>query len=179
MEARRKTELRGFLQREVILISVIVPLLIFAGLVRTCLIQAFSIPSPSMTPTLKPADRVLASKLPYCLGGKSRRGDVIVFKAPNNAETLYTKRVIAKEKEEIEIRGGTVYINGAPLREPYARGIPEDYGPLRVPKGTLFVMGDHRDNSEDSRVWGPISEEYTVGKIFFVYHPLKRIGMVK
>ena len=179
MEARRKKALRQFAHREIILISVIVPIFIFAGLVRTCVIQAFSVPTPSMMPTLEPADRILATKLPYCLGGKSHRGDVIVFKAPDDADALYTKRVIAEEKEEIKIRGGTVYVNGKSLREPYARGIAEDYGPLRVPEGTLFVMGDRRDNSEDSRVWGPIPEEYTIGKIFFVYHPLGRMGIVR
>jgi signal peptidase I len=170
-----------FLYRETVLFFLIIAIIIFASLARIYALQAFYVPSASMMPTLKPWDRVLANKFVYNFIRPPERGDIIVFKAPKNFEDLiFTKRVIAKGGEEVKIREGIVYINNELLEDSCKTlGIPEDYGPVKVPEGTLFVLGDYRDYSNDSRDWGPVPEEDVIGKVFFVYFPYKRMGKIK
>jgi signal peptidase I len=132
-----------------------------------------------MQPTLYPRDRIIVNKVLYRLRPPAR-GDVVVFKFPLDPQRDFIKRIIALEGETVEIRQGYVYINGRRLEEPY---LPyetvSDYGPSEVPPGYLFVMGDNRNNSEDSRVWGALHQKYLVGKAFFVYWPPHRMGMIK
>jgi signal peptidase I len=176
-----------------------------AILVKTFVIQAFYIPSESMVPTLEVGDRVFVSKFMFD-GGDIARGDVIVFENPNAAELPdrsgissvlhwlgegiglaqpenedFIKRVIALPGETIEIRHDVVYINGKPLDEPYlsqaARDSTGDYPMHTVPDDALFVMGDNRSNSADSRYGlGFVPLEKVIGKAFVVIWPPSHMG---
>jgi signal peptidase I len=176
-------------------------------LIKTFLVQAFYIPSESMVPTLEVGDRVFVNKLAYDIGDVGR-GDVIVFENPNPAELPdrslvdgflhwlgegigfaqpenedFIKRVIALPGETIEIRDDVVYIDGEPLDEPYLT--PEavrfngDYPPTTIPEDSLFVMGDNRGNSADSRYGlGFVPIGRVVGRAFVVIWPPSSIGGV-
>jgi signal peptidase I len=155
-----------------------------ALLVEAFLIQAFWIPSPSMEPTLDVGDRVLVNKLSYKFHDV-HRGDVVVFERPPGASTGedgeikdLIKRVIAIGGDTIEAREGNVYVNGEPIDENYLEpGTPTDHlPPTEIPPGHVFVMGDNRTNSEDSRVFGPIDEDDIVGRAFIRVLPITDIG---
>jgi signal peptidase I len=155
-----------------------------ALLVEAFLIQAFWIPSPSMEPTLDVGDRVLVNKLSYKLHDV-HRGDLVVFERPAGASTGQDgeikdliKRVIAVGGDTIEAREGNVYVNGERLDEDYLEaGTPTDNLPLTtIPEGRVFVMGDNRTNSEDSRIFGPIDENDIVGRAFIRVLPITDIG---
>jgi signal peptidase I len=128
--------------------------------------------SISMQPTLYEKDFVLVNKLAYQLGMPSR-GDVIVFKYPLDPESEpYIKRIIGLPGDHIDINGGTVIVNGEPLREPYTKAPPNYIGSWDVPIGSLFVLGDNRNNSSDSHQWGMVPIENVLGKALFVYYPV-------
>lgn len=173
-----------------------------AVLIKTFLVQAFWIPSGSMVHTLEINDRVLVNKLSYVFG-EPERGDVVVFDPPfatdeesepllqavvrNIAESLglqtpavedLIKRVIAVGGEEIEIRDNQVLIDGVPIEEPYvdASLFMPDFGPVQVPEGSVFVMGDNRPSSQDSRRFGPIQNDSIVGRAFVRVWPFDRWG---
>jgi signal peptidase I len=155
-----------------------------ALLVEAFLIQAFWIPSPSMEPTLGVGDRVLVNKLSYNFHDVNR-GDVVVFERPPGAATGENgeikdliKRVIAIGGDTIEARDGNVYVNGKQIEENYLEpGTPTDNLPLTtIPDGRVFVMGDNRTNSEDSRIFGPIDEDDIVGRAFIRVLPITDIG---
>jgi signal peptidase I len=155
-----------------------------ALLVEAFLIQAFWIPSPSMEPTLDVGDRVLVNKLSYRFHDVNR-GDVVVFERPPGASTGQNgevkdliKRVIALGGDTIEAKEGNVYVNGEQIDEDYLEpGTPTDNLPLTtIPEGQLFVMGDNRTNSEDSRIFGPIDEDAIVGRAFIRVLPITDIG---
>lgn len=153
---------------------------ILALLIRTYVIEPFWIPSGSMEPTLMPDDRILVSKLDYRFGEPSR-GDVVVFKYPLDPSKNYIKRLIGLPGETIEIRDQKLYINGRPLEEDY---LPEDlqvddFGPVVIPEGSYFMMGDNRDDSLDSRYWGPLSEELIIGKADYIFWPISRLGAIE
>lgn len=174
--------------------------LVLAIVIKTFLLQAFFIPSPSMLPTLEIDDRVLVSKIAYRFNGP-QPGDVIVFDSPfaidSPQEPLWErgvrtvleavgvrtarvedliKRVIAVEGDRLEIRDNRVLVNGIPLDEPYlAVGYRmRDVSPFYVPAGHVWVMGDNRDNSQDSRRFGPVPMEDVVGRAFVRIWPLTR-----
>jgi signal peptidase I len=165
---------------------VIAGALLVALVVRTTLAQAFWIPSPSMEPTLHEGDRVLVNKLSYRLHDV-HRGDIIVFERPPQAQSAnpdddihdLIKRVIGLPGDTIEARAdGSVYVNGRRLNEPY---IPSGVRttrlpPQEVPEGHVFVMGDNRNDSSDSRDFGPIDEDLIVGRAFLRIYPLGDIG---
>jgi len=146
-------------------------------------VQAFWIPSPSMVPTLEVGDRVLVNKLAYKTHDV-HRGDVIVFERPPEAShgnddiKDLIKRVVAVGGDTIEAVDGRVYVNGERIDEPYlVDGTPTDNLPRQqIPDGEVFVMGDNRTNSEDSRVFGPIDEDTIVGRAFVKVLPLGDIG---
>ncbi|HEX6419545.1 MAG TPA: signal peptidase I [Acidimicrobiales bacterium] len=147
-------------------------------------VQAFWIPSPSMAPTLEVGDRVLVNKLSYKTHDVNR-GDLVVFERPPQASTGadgeiedLIKRVIAVGGDTIEGRDGQVYVNGERIEEPYlVAGTPtENLERQEIPGGHVFVMGDNRLNSEDSRVFGPIDEDTIVGRAFVKVLPLDDLG---
>jgi signal peptidase I len=166
---------------------------ILALFVRTFVVQAFKIPSGSMEPNLLIGDHLLVNK--FLMGpaptwlertllpiDQIRRGDIIVFKHPENPTRDLIKRAIGLPGETIELRNRTVYVNGAPLTEPYAHvlfpagaadisgvDVRRKYGPVTVPAGHYLMMGDNRDNSEDGRYWGFLPRDYVKGKALFVY----------
>jgi signal peptidase I len=176
----------------------IVVAVILALFIRTFAVQAFKIPTGSMETNLLIGDHLLVNKLVYSpslgsvedtlLGKKEiQRGHVVVFKYPKEPARDFIKRVIALPGETVEIKSRTVYINGAALEEPYARfqepplsssdpeyGVRGDprrdhWGPQVVPEGQLFVLGDNRDNSQDSRFWGFLPRDQVKGRALLVY----------
>ena len=150
---------------------------------QALLVQAFWIPSPSMVPTLEVGDRVLVNKLAYETHDV-HRGDVIVFERPPGASQGedgikdLIKRVVAVGGDTIEAVDGRVYVNGERIDEPYlVDGTPTDNLEIQeIPAGRVFVMGDNRTNSEDSRVFGPIEEDTIVGRAFVKVLPLGDVG---
>lgn len=161
-------------------VAVLVGAVVVALVVRTFLFQAFSIPSASMESTLEIRDRVLVNKLSYEFG-EIERGDIVVFFRPDTLPSPYEdliKRVIALPGDVVEGRDDQVFLNGEPLVEPYLDDgvVTRDFGPVDVPPDHVFVMGDNRINSADSRVFGPIEIDRIRGEAFFRYWPLTRIG---
>jgi signal peptidase I len=161
--------------------AVIVGALIVALIIKTFLFQAFYIPSESMVPTLKVGDRVLVNKLSYEVHDV-HRGDVVVFERPPS-ETPdpikdLIKRVIGLPGDELESQDGVVIINGKRLDEPYlADGVrTENLEKQTVPKGMVFVMGDNRGDSLDSRIFGPISQKLIVGRAFVRVYPITHLS---
>jgi len=144
--------------------------------IRTYVAQAFKIPSESMMNTLLVGDHLLVNKMVYRFW-EPERGDIIVFQYPEDPDRDFVKRVIGLPGERVEMKGNTVYINGEPLDEPYAvykrspfrSGSRYHFGPITVPEGHLFMMGDNRNNSQDSRVWGPLDVELIHGKAFLIH----------
>jgi signal peptidase I len=176
---------------------------VLALLIKSLLLQAFYIPSESMEPTLEVGDRVLVNKVVYRLH-PPRRGDVIVFADPDpepapdrnpasafwhwlteglgvstSPEKDFIKRVIGLPGETVEVKRGEVFIDGERIDEPYLGPIEDDddFGPVQVPPDSLFVMGDNRPNSNDSRRGlGFIPYDKVIGKAFVVIWPPSRIG---
>ena len=168
------------------LVETVAVALVLAFLIRTFIVQTFYIPSGSMEPTLLVGDRIMAYKIFYGLN-HVQRGDIIVFKFPLNPKKDFIKRVIGLPGDTVEIIDKKVYINGKKLVEPYAVhrdnwdiGFPRDeYGPVKVPPNSLFVLGDNRDSSEDSSYWGYVPEKNIVGRAFLIYWPPWRIRILK
>ena len=162
-------------------VAVIVVALIAAFGIRATLVQTYFIPSESMTPTLEVGDRLMVYKLAFSLGDVDR-GDLVVFNRPPTLENTelkdFVKRVIALPGERVSAEDGVLLINGGPLEEPYLSPgvVTQDFNEVQVPKGHLFVMGDNRFNSRDSRWFGPISEDLLVGEVFIRLWPLKAFG---
>ncbi|MEW6068923.1 MAG: signal peptidase I [Nitrospirota bacterium] len=170
----------------------IIVALILALVIRAYVIQAFKIPSGSMIPTLLIGDHILVNKFIYGIKlpfsdekilvfKKPERGDIIVFKYPADPEKDFIKRAVAVENDMIESRDKRVYVNGKAVIEPYAQHVDsnirsgeddlrDNFGPITVPKGKIFVMGDNRDSSHDSRFWGFVDIKKDIkGKAFIIY----------
>lgn len=167
-------------------VETIVIAFILAFLIRTFVVQAFYIPSGSMKPNLQIGDRILAYKFLYGLKNV-KRGDIIVFKFPLNPRKDFIKRVIGLPGDIIKVENKEIYVNGKQLSEPYIvhrdkwnSGFPRDeYPPTSVPAGSLFMLGDNRDSSDDSRYWGFMPAKNVVGEAFLVYWPLWRIRIMR
>ena len=146
--------------------------------------QAFFIPSESMVPTLQIHDRLLVAKVPFWWRGPAR-GEILVFKAPQSADKDgvqrdYIKRCIGLSGETLEVRAGKVFINGSKLDEPYtAEDSRNDFGPIVIPAGHYFMMGDNRNLSADSRFWGPLDRNRIVGRAWIRFWPLDKIGFMR
>jgi signal peptidase I len=181
--ARRKSTRREY-------VEALGTALLLALALRTFVVQAFKIPSGSMLPTLQIGDHILVNKFIYgprleipltqrSLGQlpglrKPERGDVVVFIWPKDRSKDFIKRVIATEGETVELRDRQLFIDGKPVPDPHAHysaiHSPLDtYGPYTVPKGTVFVMGDNRDQSYDSRFWGPVPLADIKGRAIIIY----------
>lgn len=165
--------------------------LLLALFIRSFIVQAFKIPSGSMIPTLQVGDHILVNKLSYGIRSpfwgsyllnfkKANRGDVVVFIFPEDRSKDFIKRVVGIEGDMVEIRQKIVYINGKPLEDPHAhfegdqpeRGVfnvRDNYGPKQVPENHIFVMGDNRDRSYDSRYWGYVNLDAVKGRAFLIY----------
>lgn len=148
-------------------------------LIRTFVVEARIIPSGSMLPTIQLEDRVIVDKFFFKNFGKLQPGDIIVFHPPASAHSSddFIKRLIAMPGDKVEIKNHKTYVNDKQLYEPYLNEAPkEDFGPVVVPKGSLFVMGDNRNNSADSREWGFLPEQNVTGRTLFRYWPLSHFG---
>ncbi len=151
-----------------------------ATLINKIVILKVEVPSGSMENTIMIGDRVFTFRLAY-LVSDPKRGDVIVFPYPDDEEVDYIKRIIGLPGETIEGKDGIVYIDGKPLTEPYAKEeIDSDFGPYIVPKDSYFMMGDNRNNSEDSRYWEHkfVSKDKIKGKAVVKYPNLFWFGTV-
>lgn len=161
------------------LICIVITIAITQFLTRCVIINA-NIPSGSMENTIMTNDKLIALRSSYWFQDPER-GDIIIFKYPDNEKEWYIKRVIALPGETVEVRDGKVYINNqkVPLDEPYIKEEPvEDFGPYKVPKDGYFVMGDNRNCSNDARDWQThyVSRDEVLGKAWFRYYPsLKKI----
>jgi len=161
-------------------VVVIVCALLVAFLIKTFLLQAFYIPSPSMTPTLQVDDRVLVNKLSYDLHGVGR-GDIVVFRSPHQGpEKDLIKRVVGLPGDTVEGVDGHVNVNGRELKESY---LPDGvqtaaFGPVTITPDHYWVMGDNRPNSSDSRVFGAIAESRIIGRAFVKVWPIGSFGLL-
>lgn len=174
----RKGDIYSFLRE---LPFLLVAAVIVAFLVKTFIVQPFWVPTGSMIPTILPNDRVLAIKFIYKFTDP-KPGDIVVFLPPNGDQKDYIKRVIAVEGQKVKIKDGLVYVNGKPLREDYLSEDNFDSGSMPeivVPEDHIFVMGDNRPNSLDSRVFGPIKKDMIIGKAVLIYWPLNRIRLLR
>ena len=156
--------------------------LALALFIRTFMFQPFKIPSESMVHTLLVGDHLLVNKMVYYIW-PPERGDIAVFRYPENRSLDYVKRIVGLPGETVRMSGGKVYINGEPVEEPYAIYDPSpmrmtlrDFGPVTVPEGKLFMMGDNRDNSLDSRAWGFLEISEIRGKAFIIHWSWKGGG---
>lgn len=163
-------------------IGLIAGALLVALVVKALLFQAFVIPSRSMEPTLRIGNRVLVFKLSDRVGDYER-GDVVVFARPDalkgtDDDSDLIKRVIGLGGDVVEGRKGRVYVNGRLLAEPWFDVVPltSDFGPVTVPDGALWVMGDNRGNSQDSRVFGFLDESAVRGEAFLRWWPISRFA---
>lgn len=181
VKGKQKSTFREY--TEAILIA-----LVLAFIIRSFIVQAFKIPSGSMIPTLLVGDHILVNKfifgpqIPFTKirlfsFQKPKRGEVVVFLEPTERKKDFIKRVIGLPGETIQVIDRKVLINGKPLKdEAYAyhesthfvRGL-DNYGPLKIPENCYFMMGDNRENSSDSRVWGPVPFELMKGTAFMIY----------
>lgn len=146
---------------------------------RAFVIEARQVPTGSMLPTIQLDDRLIVDKLFFKHLGKIKHGDVLVFRPPPEAHATddYIKRVVGLPGDKVEIRDHVTYVDDQPLNEPYLmENARMDYGPIYVPENSLFVMGDNRNNSADSREWGFLPMENVTGRTLFRYWPLKNIG---
>jgi signal peptidase I len=176
----RKRRISGSIEWVLIVAGALVAALV----IKTFLFQAFYIPSPSMTPTLAVNDRVLVNKLSYRLHDINR-GDIVVFERPPSEEGILgikdlIKRVVGLPGETVESKDGIVYVDDEPLTEDYLPPgtMTEGLERTTIPEGTVFVMGDNRANSKDSRVFGPVSQESVVGRAFVRVWPMGSFGFL-
>jgi signal peptidase I len=147
---------------------------VYATLIVTFGFQVARVEGQSMAPTLADQDRLIVNKLVYRIS-EPRRGDIVMLYYPLNPDKSFVKRVIAEEGDEVRIVDGRVFVNEVPLSDDY---VPqefrshENWGPQRIDEGYYFVMGDHRNNSSDSRHWGLVPKKYIIGKVQVRWWPL-------
>lgn len=172
--------------------------IILALIIRSFVIQPFKIPTGSMEPTLMPGDRILVIRYIYGLRipftfkritkfKSPHAGDIVVFNYPEEIKRAFIKRCMATPGDTIEIRNGSILLNGTLIKKPPMNGIyyynRGDYGReelvLKIPPNSFFVMGDNSASSKDSRYWGFLDDKYLIGKAVMVYWPLNRIRLLK
>ena len=166
-----KEEVKNEIKEWVIVLELAI---ILAVILNMFIVVNAVIPSASMETTIMTGDRIFGNRLAYLNNGP-KRGDVVIFRFPDDEKQLFIKRVIGLPGETLQVRDGLVYINGSdtPLAEPYVNGVPlGDYGPVTIPEGAYFMMGDNRNNSADSRYWQHpfVYSDKILGKAFFRYY---------
>ena len=147
---------------------------VYATLIVTFGFQVARVEGLSMAPTLDDQDRLIVNKLVYRLSSP-RRGDIVMLYYPLNPDKSFVKRVIAEEGDQVRIVDGRVYVNDVPLPDDYVAEeykSHDDWGPQVIPEGYYFVMGDHRNNSSDSRHWGMVPKKYIIGKVQIRWWPV-------
>lgn len=169
---------RGFIFNDIL--ESIVIAVILAVVIRYFVFQPFYIPSESMKPTLMVGDRIIVNKFLYRFQ-PPKRGDVMVFKYPKDESRDFIKRIIGLPGDTLEIRDSLLFINGKQVEEPWLPSGLMFVGqpPTKIPPGNYFMMGDNRNNSEDSRVWGFVPEKNIVGKAVVVFWPVDRMQLIK
>jgi signal peptidase I len=148
---------------------------VYATLIVTFGFQVARVEGQSMAPTLADQDRLIVNKFAYRFLADPRRGDIVMLYYPLDPNKSFVKRVIAEEGDVVRIVDGKVYVHDTPMRDEFVP--PEfrshdDYGPTVVPEGYYFVMGDHRNNSSDSRHWGMVPKKYIIGKVQVRWWPV-------
>jgi len=152
----------------VIVVAVVVSLIINYGIIVNA-----TVPTSSMETTIMTDDRIIGLRLAY-INKDPERGDIVIFKFPDDEKVLFIKRVMGLPGETLEVKDGRVYIDGISLEEPYLTvETLGNYGPYVIPEGSYFMMGDNRNNSADSRFWQNtfLSRDKIVGKAMFGYYP--------
>jgi len=156
-------------------VQTLVSAAVYATLIVTFGVQVARVDGLSMAPTLEDHDRLIVNKLVYEIG-EPLPGDIVMLYYPLNPEKMFVKRVIAREGDTVRIVDGRVYVNDVPLHDDYVPAefrSHDDWGPQVIQQGYYFVMGDHRNNSSDSRHWGPVPKKYIVGKVKVRWWPLQ------
>lgn len=159
--------------------------LVLAFIIRTFIAEPRFIPSNSMFPTLETGDRLVVEKISYHFHPPVK-GDIVVFEPPlqllmqgYEKSQAFIKRTIATPGQTVAVKDGKVYVDDRPLQEKYIAESPQyDLEPIEVPEGELFVMGDNRNNSNDSHIWGFLPQENVIGHAVFRFFPLSRFGKV-
>jgi signal peptidase I len=175
----------GFWQSQRENLQILAIALLLALLIRVFVAEPRYIPSDSMVPTLDVGDRLVVEKVSYRFHSP-HQGDIIVFDPPAQlqfqgytADQAFIKRIIGEPGQIIAVQGGTVYVDGEPLVEEYLAEPPEyEMPPVLVPADQFFVMGDNRNNSNDSHVWGFLPKENIIGRAIFRFFPPERIGKI-
>lgn len=184
--AKQKTEqISGWKKTLIENVRLVAIALVIAIFVRFFIAEPRFIPSPSMVPTLAVGDRLLVEKVSYHLH-LPNRGDIVVFAPPPQlqeygyqASQAFIKRVIGLPGQQVQVSQGKVYVNGEPLAENYVLEAPQyEMPPVTVPAGQLFVMGDNRNDSNDSHVWGFLPIENVIGRALLRFWPLDKAGTI-
>jgi signal peptidase I len=162
-----------------VLREIVMPLglaIVLALTIQATIAKPYEIPTASMDPTILPNDRVLSNRVIYRVRD-IRRGDIIVFDPPASlhSDVPFVKRVVGLSGDTVEVRAGTVLVNGTAYDVAGAAVPHYTYGPARVPAGSLFVLGDNRNNSMDSHEWDFLARDSVRGEVFMIYWPLNRL----
>ncbi|PKM42128.1 MAG: signal peptidase I [Firmicutes bacterium HGW-Firmicutes-8] len=167
------------------ILQVVVCAIVLTIVIRSFVFETRAIPSPSMVPTLQIGDRLFIDKIVFKFKPLKHK-DIATFVPPPEAQAagdikagLWIKRIIGISGDTVEVAGGRVMLNDQPLSESYIAEKPSyDFGPVTVPEGSVFVMGDNRNNSNDSHYWGFLPTKNITGRAFFRYWPINRIGPI-
>ncbi len=161
------------------LVVMVVLAFVLAGAIRTWIVQPYVVPTGSMIPTIELQDRVIANKFIYRFA-EPARGDIVVLDDPTGSVDTLIKRVIAVGGETVDLVDGNVVVDGVILDEPYTHGLPSEPMvldmPYTVPEGSVWLMGDYRTNSADSRVFGAVPLDQIRGRAVYRFWPIDRIG---
>ena len=161
------------------LIEIVLIAFALSWVLRTYVIEPRKVPSGSMLPTIQLQDRIIVDKFFFKYFDHIRHGDIIVFHPPPSAHATddFIKRVVGLPGDKLEIRNHTTYVNGQPIYEPYVLDKSKnDFEPIVIPADTVFVMGDNRNNSADSRVWGFLPSQNITARTLFRYWPIDQFG---
>jgi signal peptidase I len=152
---------------------------LFCFFLITFVAQAFRVQGTSMLPLLEDSERIIVNKFVYRFQPIAR-GDVVVFWYPKDPSVSFIKRVVGVPGDTVELRRGVLYVNGNRVDEGYVKLKDDDsHPPVEVKKGYYYVLGDHRNSSNDSRNWGEVPEKYIYGKAFFRFWPLSKVGLIR